>query len=592
VHVDQLIQDSIAHLNSSPARALRTTHKKLNLKLDHAQFDRLSEQLHTYREKLKKPLHIVLMGEVKAGKSTVLNCLAQGKVAPTDVLEATAVISIVRHGAPEAAIYYKHGEKDVGAPEDVFSVLQARQQDPEFAESVDTVRMSLELAGLEDLVVVDTPGLATMTHANANRTRDFAKEADVVVWVFNANHLGQSDVNDELEQVAMLGKPVIAIINRIDEVDGERHRLVKYIKRELGHLLSEAFPLSAKQGYESIMARDQDGIDASGFTAFISYLRDKIQADRDRVHLMSILQSTAATVRHDALLHGSVLRSLEHLMDQSNVNRLTVEHERQRIETALLSEVRGAASRFLVEQEEDFMARIEQGGFFSSLARDSYQEELVKNINEWSRLFWEQELANISKYHASQWHGAIENIASEVAQFSNSFNSREAEHLAALVRETHGKDAMIAGAGQGALAASVGGVGLAFYAAALGPAASVVTMGPALAAFVPPLAIAGAVAGIATRFFNTRQKKDTLRLDLRQAFQRIRDDCRERHVENMLVPMLSKWCHETAQKIAYDFDNEMYGDYSYAEIELLIGNMKKHIAESEVLSNALLRGLQ
>lgn len=52
----------------------------------------LADDAATLEEKLYQPLRVAVLGEVKAGKSTLLNALAGGVIAPSDVTETTACI--------------------------------------------------------------------------------------------------------------------------------------------------------------------------------------------------------------------------------------------------------------------------------------------------------------------------------------------------------------------------------------------------------------------------------------------------------------------------------------------------------------------
>ena len=50
------------------------------------------EYLETLKKKCSKNLHVVLMGEVKSGKSTLLNALVGEVVSPVGITETTATI--------------------------------------------------------------------------------------------------------------------------------------------------------------------------------------------------------------------------------------------------------------------------------------------------------------------------------------------------------------------------------------------------------------------------------------------------------------------------------------------------------------------
>lgn len=90
-----------------------------------------------------------------------------------------------------------------------------------------------------ELLLIDSPGLATVTEQNAQLTRNVLEDVDIALWVLNANHLGQTDIMQEVENLAQLGKPIIAVISKIDEVDTSPERLIKYVNRHAGEYFTE-----------------------------------------------------------------------------------------------------------------------------------------------------------------------------------------------------------------------------------------------------------------------------------------------------------------------------------------------------------------
>src|SRR5690606_15913090 len=51
-----------------------------------------------FRERLRDPLRVALVGMVKAGKSTLINALIGEEIAPTDTGECTKIVTWYRHG--------------------------------------------------------------------------------------------------------------------------------------------------------------------------------------------------------------------------------------------------------------------------------------------------------------------------------------------------------------------------------------------------------------------------------------------------------------------------------------------------------------
>jgi small GTP-binding protein len=106
---------------------------------------------------IREPLLFVVVGEVKAGKSSLLNALFGQEFAKVDVLPATDRVYIFRHGAEEKSI----------------------ETSPQLTERY------LPIAFLRDFNVVDTPGTNTMVPEHQTITESFVPRADIVLFVFS-----------------------------------------------------------------------------------------------------------------------------------------------------------------------------------------------------------------------------------------------------------------------------------------------------------------------------------------------------------------------------------------------------------------------
>src|SRR5256886_178063 len=106
---------------------------------------------------IREPLLIVAVGEVKSGKSSLLNALFGEEFARVDVLPATDRVCIFR---------YADFEKTV----DVSPQLTERH---------------LPIPFLRDFNVVDTPGTNTMVAEHQRITESFIPRADLILFVFS-----------------------------------------------------------------------------------------------------------------------------------------------------------------------------------------------------------------------------------------------------------------------------------------------------------------------------------------------------------------------------------------------------------------------
>ena len=109
---------------------------------------------------IRDPILFVVVGEVKAGKSSLLNALFGQEFAKVDVLPATDKVYIFRYGEREATI-------------DVSPHLAERHQPIPF---------------LRDFNVVDTPGTNTIVAQHQTITESFIPRADLVLFVFSVTN--------------------------------------------------------------------------------------------------------------------------------------------------------------------------------------------------------------------------------------------------------------------------------------------------------------------------------------------------------------------------------------------------------------------
>ena len=122
------------------------------------------------RDKLQTPLTVTVAGGVSSGKSTLVNALLGQRIAAVDAGECTRVVSEFRFGVHERA-------EVVGVDGSVSAISLDRGRMPEHlgrpVEEIERVVVHLSNALLQQLAVVDTPGLNTVTDSNETTSTRF-----------------------------------------------------------------------------------------------------------------------------------------------------------------------------------------------------------------------------------------------------------------------------------------------------------------------------------------------------------------------------------------------------------------------------------
>lgn len=133
--------------------------------------------------RLDEPLRVALAGQLKAGKSTLLNALVGQDIAPTDATECTRLVTWYRHGpTPRVTAFARDGARaDVVVRRDRGSEglpgahglhfdLSALRWNAPGARPVDHLDVQWPSQELARTTIIDTPGISSMSQEVSART--------------------------------------------------------------------------------------------------------------------------------------------------------------------------------------------------------------------------------------------------------------------------------------------------------------------------------------------------------------------------------------------------------------------------------------
>jgi len=170
---------------------------------------------------LWSPPRIVVVGRLKAGKSTLVNALVGAPVAETAALEATTVVTVYENGAPSRAdVVLTDGTR---RPVPLALGTTASLDVPDTA--VAYVHRFVPSHALSAITLIDTPGLATLTAANAatteralidgfEQTRAASVDADAAVFLFDS--MPRTDEVEFLQRLGFTPLNTLGVLSRAD----------------------------------------------------------------------------------------------------------------------------------------------------------------------------------------------------------------------------------------------------------------------------------------------------------------------------------------------------------------------------------------
>jgi replication fork clamp-binding protein CrfC len=257
-----------------------------------AAYDRpdLAERLAGAERRLSTPgIHVVVIGEFKKGKSSLVNALVGAPACPVDDDVATALPTYVRHGDTTGAQIILDTDPPTRTPVPLDDVRRyvVDLASPEAAQRPDGAGPPAKVAGVEillprtmlagGLVVVDTPGLGGLGSAHAAASLAATSMADAVLFVTDASQeLTQTEV-EVIRRARELCGTVACVVTKTDF-----HPMWRRI-RDLneGHLkaLGGRIPLMAvSSALRSRAVRTSDAtLNAeSGFRELVRFVTDEV----------------------------------------------------------------------------------------------------------------------------------------------------------------------------------------------------------------------------------------------------------------------------------------------------------------------------
>ncbi|NES16993.1 MULTISPECIES: dynamin family protein [Micromonospora] len=247
----------------------------------------------------ERRLRVLVVGEAKRGKSTLVNALLGRPVVPTGVTPVTALPTIVRRGRPERLQVDHLDGHTAQHPLADLPDLVTETGNPDNIRGVADLVVHLDAVLLDDLDLVDTPGVGSVFARSAAATTTALDTMDAAVFVVSADPPISGNERAFLTEVRDRSVALACVINKIDNVlAADRDEVVAFttgVVTETVHREVPVFPVSARQ---ALAGGD------SGIGALRRWLTEDLRARRGHDLAASVAGHTARIVGrlHDAAL--------------------------------------------------------------------------------------------------------------------------------------------------------------------------------------------------------------------------------------------------------------------------------------------------
>ncbi len=210
---------------------------------------------------LEDPFLFVVVGEVNAGKSTLLNALFGEDFCSTDVIPTTDRIAFFKHGA------------------------EAHEFD--FSEEIVEVFRPNEF--LRDFNIVDTPGTNSIAEGHQQITEQFLPMADLVLFVFSVTNPWGASAWEFLDRIHnQWKKKIVFVLQQCDlRTEEEVSAILEHLQATAKHRFGTYIPTFAVSAKKAYLAKAEnlgpEYLEQSNIQALEQYVAGVVESSEPRL---------------------------------------------------------------------------------------------------------------------------------------------------------------------------------------------------------------------------------------------------------------------------------------------------------------------
>lgn len=366
---------------------------------------RFRSALARLRTRLETPFNLVVVGEFKRGKSTLVNALVGAELVSSDVTPETVAVQELHFGeTAKTTVFLENGGRVELGPE----VLRRDDVDaliPRLPSPIAHLRIEAPLESLRGMVVTDTPGTGDLMRRFEPRIQAYLPRADAVLYVVSA--LSPLSVSErtflELTLRPMELAKVTFVLNLVDSLPSQAD--TDRVLERMGQKLSASFPDSRVLGVSALDAVMRQAGEGSAcperadelharFEALRAHLDQTVLVNRDVLRLENGVRAALAAL--DTL--GADLDALQGRLGQDHQGlqdaQRTLSGTQAPTGLADQLDALGAVHRTQAEQGErwlrGFVQRLMEQVLpdLEALDHDTVQKHLPFFLNERLRSAW------------------------------------------------------------------------------------------------------------------------------------------------------------------------------------------------------------
>lgn len=388
---------------------------------------KLSDWIETIRSRKDTPFTLVVCGEFKRGKSSLINALLGEDTAVTNVTTETVTLNKLSYGLHSNEAILDRGRRLRLSDEEI----QRRRLEELIQKSNEPIRQ-LELKRpipfLEKVTIIDTPGLGDALKDFGPLVEEALRQADAVIYVFSVSYpLSQTEqffVKTEI--LPQRYTDVFLIGNYADMIQNENdyRKVSELLEQKMQGLLPELKPYLLSALDERCIQcgkprpnKDMETLLGEEFTRFRKELERRIEEKRefvlpDRMQRMlrimtDDLSETLSAMESGLTMENNEIKSAEELVSEQLGEQAKADTEQQIFEK--IEDMKAEAYRQIGELLDRMRAEVDT-------LEDVKPDELIKYYSFYCIDMLQEAINQCSEQHTMELYEMLDAISSELTQ--------------------------------------------------------------------------------------------------------------------------------------------------------------------------------
>lgn len=383
------------------------------------------------REKLlSSSFNLVVLGQFKRGKTSLINALLGASILPVGVVPLTSIPTVLTYGeALRSKVYLNDGQVLEVRPENLAEYI-TEKGNPRNVKTVSHALVTYPSDYLKDGVrIIDTPGVGSVYQHNTDVAYQYLPKSDAALFLLSVDQpLSQAEL-DFLKEIRQYSNKIFFVLNKVDYFsESDISESVAFSGEVLSDAMGSAvtiYPVSAKLALEGMSQGSEEALHRSHLPAFAAVLNRFLVEEKGKALILSVLNNLLRVISHGRFEIDLELKSLtvpleelRHKIALFEDKKSEVYHEKQDFDILLDGQVKGLIRDVLDADIEAAKARLDSE-LLPAIDRD-YTEHRALPLKQLHDLL-EQKLIDDLRAAYNAWRSAEdERLAKAFESITNS----------------------------------------------------------------------------------------------------------------------------------------------------------------------------